>query len=342
MYKGELYQVRNNGAILRLTPEGKKARRKDGKWTFGEPNIRGYACFCGESVHRIVATAFLGEAPSKQHVVDHIDTNRQNNRPENLRWLTRLENILLNPITKLKIEYLCGSVESFLEDPSQLYGHENEDANFTWMRAVNPEEARNTMENWKKLMSQPRQPKKNNKATISNWIFNQDARPPIIETQYPSVTKTTLSIIPEHPQENEVSEQLIVDESCKATAMNVAFISYECYFCGRQHHVYIVHSLLDAENRIICERHSHDGKFNCNQFSPKVMNSVNQWVHEHPEKNIKLGEIKPRFSRTAGEEYMSLGCPYCDGIVGNWFLEELEIGMMYSIKASDCEVIPFQ
>ena len=50
-----------------------------------------------------MATAFHGEPPTKEHVVDHIDTNKQNNRPENLRWVTRLENILLNPITAKRI-----------------------------------------------------------------------------------------------------------------------------------------------------------------------------------------------------------------------------------------------
>ena len=37
-----------------------------------------------EVVHRIVATAFHGEQPSVKHIVDHIDTNRRNNRVENL------------------------------------------------------------------------------------------------------------------------------------------------------------------------------------------------------------------------------------------------------------------
>ena len=149
-YKGEKYKVRDNGAILRMPREGKTKRPKDQIWTFGETISRGYAWFCGEAVHRIVAVAFLGEPPTKQHVVDHIDTNRQNNRPENLRWLTKLENILLNPITKAKIEYLCGSVEEFLDNPSQLSGHENEDANFAWMRAVSSDEARNTLISWEK------------------------------------------------------------------------------------------------------------------------------------------------------------------------------------------------
>ena len=72
-----------------------------------------------EPVHRIVGTAFSCEAPSKSHVVDHINTNRQNNRPENLKWVTRLENIVLNDITRRKLELLCGcSIEEILSDLS--------------------------------------------------------------------------------------------------------------------------------------------------------------------------------------------------------------------------------
>ena len=134
IYKDELYSVRDNGAIMRHHREGVRKRKSDDKWTFGNLNVTtGYLDYCGERVHRIVATAFHGAAPSDQHVVDHIDTNRQNNRPENLRWLTRLENILCNEITRKKVELICGSIEAFLNDPSLLYGYETEDKNFLWM-----------------------------------------------------------------------------------------------------------------------------------------------------------------------------------------------------------------
>ncbi|MBK9321670.1 MAG: HNH endonuclease [Bdellovibrionaceae bacterium] len=93
-------------------------------------------------MHRIVATAFHGDPPDPKYVVDHIDSNCRNNRPENLRWLTRLENTLKNPVTRKKIEFLCGSVEAFLANPSILNSM-NISPNMSWMKAVTHEEAEN-------------------------------------------------------------------------------------------------------------------------------------------------------------------------------------------------------
>jgi len=81
-YKEERYSVRENGEVLRHTRDGKRSRPTDNKWTFGKPNEQAsYMEIASVRVHRIVATAFHGEPPTKEHVVDHIDTNRRNNRP---------------------------------------------------------------------------------------------------------------------------------------------------------------------------------------------------------------------------------------------------------------------
>ena len=171
IYKGEHYSVRDNGAVMRHPREGKRLRKDDNVWTFGKPNEKtGYMEIAGQRVHRIVAFAFLGDPPTEQHVVDHIDTNRRNNRPENLRWLTRLENALNNPITRARIENLCGSIEVFLADPSVLRGHEKIDPNFNWMRTVSPEEARVSLErltNWAKEHPKPQG------GSLGEWVFQE-------------------------------------------------------------------------------------------------------------------------------------------------------------------------
>ena len=49
-------------------------------------------------IHRLVAAAFIPN-PERLPCVDHLDTDRQNNRADNLRWCTHKENSL-NPRTR--------------------------------------------------------------------------------------------------------------------------------------------------------------------------------------------------------------------------------------------------
>lgn len=169
-YKGERYSVRDNGAVLRFPIIGKRPRPTDNNWTLGKLNSKtGYFEIVSVRIHRIVATAFHGEPPTKEHVVDHIDTNKQNNRPENLRWVTRLENILLNPITARRIELVCGSVEEFLSDPSK-FRDKFQEPNYEWMCTVSIQDAQASRS---RLLAWAESNKSSNGGRLGDWIYNR-------------------------------------------------------------------------------------------------------------------------------------------------------------------------
>ncbi len=174
-YKDEQYSVRENGEVLRHSRGGKRTRPIDDQWTFGKPNDKtGYVKFACVPVHRIVATAFLGAPPTTGHVVDHIDTNRRNNRPENLRWVTRLENILLNPITVKRIEFVCGcKIEEFLADPSK-FRDKFQEPNYKWMSAVSKGEGQYSLD---RMLSWAKSDKIPSGGSLSEWIFNRATWP---------------------------------------------------------------------------------------------------------------------------------------------------------------------
>lgn len=170
IYKDERYSVRDNGAVLRYPREGKKPRPTDCQWTFGKPNSKtGYMEIGSARVHIIVAMAFYGARDTKIYVVDHIDTNRQNNRIENLRWLTRLENVLLNPISRKKIEYICDcSAEEFLANPEKYRDKIQSDTGFGWMRTVTKEEGVQYLKNQLEWTASDKQ---SSGGSMGEWIY---------------------------------------------------------------------------------------------------------------------------------------------------------------------------
>ena len=101
-YEG-LYQVSNIGRVKSLDRTVNHSKfgvvRRTGKLLALCVNSKGYIvvilykgakrmpCF----VHRLVATAFLGEHEGME--VNHIDCDRANNRTDNLEWVTHLQNM---------------------------------------------------------------------------------------------------------------------------------------------------------------------------------------------------------------------------------------------------------
>lgn len=102
-YEG-LYQVSSLGRVKALANPNRATHRKE--HILSQCDCRGYKhvalCKNGKmhscQVHRIVAMTFL-EKPEGKDFVDHINTVKDDNRVENLRWCTEKENNN-NPQTK--------------------------------------------------------------------------------------------------------------------------------------------------------------------------------------------------------------------------------------------------
>ena len=201
-YRQERYRVRDNGAVFRLNQFRKRARPLDKQWTFGRQTpSTGYMLLAGVRVHRIVCSAFHGNPPTDQHVVDHIDTNRANNRPENLRWVTRLENVLLNPISARRIELLYGSIEAFFENPQRVQGA-TDFPDVSWMRTVTKEDAqkaRESLQKWAKTGAVP------SGGALGEWLYGAhqlaEFEPELEEYEFltPSVVQVQWKVPSEFP-----------------------------------------------------------------------------------------------------------------------------------------------
>jgi len=97
-----LYEVSNFGRVKSFSNFGKK-----GGFLTPRKDKNGYLCvrlwrngvWYQKKVHRLVAIAFLQKETHK-NVVDHINTEKDDNRVENLRWCTIKENTN-NPLSKL-------------------------------------------------------------------------------------------------------------------------------------------------------------------------------------------------------------------------------------------------
>lgn len=108
-YEG-LYQVSNKGRVKVLPHLVRRGfctctcpekiltpRKKDNVYLFVGLSKGSKKSQKQKYIHRLVASAFI-ENPLSKKEVDHIDGNRQNNNVENLRWVSRIENVR-NPNT---------------------------------------------------------------------------------------------------------------------------------------------------------------------------------------------------------------------------------------------------
>lgn len=189
-FRGDKYIVRDNGAVYRKHKPDRRSSSFNETWTFGRHDeSSGYMLIGSHLVHRIVAFAFLGSPPSDKHVVDHIDKDRRNNRPENLRWVPRLDNVIRHPSTRRRIIGAYGSLDNFFENPRAAAELDQSSA---WLRTFSREDAERSREQLLEWAESDGRPKDR---IFGNRVYGtRDPSPPLPETipDKPSLTPTAV------------------------------------------------------------------------------------------------------------------------------------------------------
>jgi hypothetical protein len=97
-----LYEVSNFGNVRRIAPWCDGRRTKPAPKLAGKTTKNGYRRVSLRkdmvvheyAIHRLVASAFIGNLPSPTHQVNHKNGRKTDNRPHNLEWVTPSANQL--------------------------------------------------------------------------------------------------------------------------------------------------------------------------------------------------------------------------------------------------------
>ncbi len=165
IFNGRRYKARDNGSVMRLSEKGKRKTVNDDIWTFGKTDSAGYPAIAGVRIHLIIAEAFLGTKPEGL-VIDHKDTIKVNNRPSNLHYVTRFENVANNQYTRQKLEHVTGmKLEEILDNPDILHSLKLP-KNWSWLTAgISEKEVENMRRH---IVEQANKPVKNKSIYIED------------------------------------------------------------------------------------------------------------------------------------------------------------------------------
>lgn len=109
----------------------------------------------------------------------------------------------------------------------------------------------------------------------------------------------------------------------------LVFYEMECWKCKAMNHIYYVEeNFRSACNATI---HPYETLWGSDKiaYRPEIIALAREFIETEQGKNIKLGEIKRRFSKTVQDTYLSFGCYKCDSIFGDWYVMEAEMEAVY-------------
>lgn len=102
--------------------------------------------------------------------------------------------------------------------------------------------------------------------------------------------------------------------------ITVTFFDTTCWKCGKPQHLYTIGNTFKTKCETYLNEHGSMWDDQDVDKHPNVVQAVQNFLLTDIGKNLKIGEIKSRYSGTVENYYQSFGCYYCDTIFGDFHL----------------------
>jgi hypothetical protein len=114
--------------------------------------------------------------------------------------------------------------------------------------------------------------------------------------------------------------------------VNLIFYEMECWKCHEMNHLFYVDTPFYSACNAKIKPNEALWESNSLEYRPEIIELAQKFTESRKDLNLKLGQIKNRYSNTINDSYTSFGCYKCDSIFGDWFVMEAKLDIMYEPK----------
>lgn len=108
--------------------------------------------------------------------------------------------------------------------------------------------------------------------------------------------------------------------SSEVQSIEIVFWETSCWRCGTNQHVF--HATGAFGNLISRCNNEMRHSYSKLEFHSSILKEVYKILKSEEGKDLKLGQIKKRYSKTVKSSYLSFGCYECDALFGAHFMRE--------------------
>lgn len=138
---------------------------------------------------------------------------------------------------------------------------------------------------------------------------------------------------------NNIQFRTVANTNSSQT-VNINFYEMACWKCGEMNHLFYVESPFNSACNAKIKPEEALWNSTKVEYNPEIVELAFKFVTSRQDLNLKLGQIKERFSNTVNASYMSFGCYRCDSIFGDYYVFEAKLDSLYGTYAiSHQEVI---